>query len=176
MGLRDGRQAPDMPEGKGYAMRGAGATTVAIPREALWAIVTDERRLAAAIPGAETLHTVEAPDGRRIYAADVGIGVGPIRGTWLVTAEFAEEVPPEALVLYGGAKGPLGNSWGEGWVDLVDVPGGTEVRYAYAILIGGVVARVGGRLLDAAADRLIAKFFERLARAVAAETEAARSA
>ena len=136
----------------------------------------DERRLAAAIPGAETLHRADVPGGPRVYAADVGIGVGPIRGTWLVSAEFAEEDPPASLALFGGAKGPLGNSWGEGWVDLVDVPGGTEVRYAYAILIGGIVARVGGRLLDAAADRLIAKFFERLARAVAAEPEAVRTA
>jgi 2-furoyl-CoA dehydrogenase large subunit len=160
-----------MPDGKGYAMRGEGATVVPVPREALWAIVMDERRLAAAIPGAETLHRVDGPGQNRTYAADVGIGVGPIRGTWLVSAEFAEADPPGSLVLFGGAKGPLGNSWGEGWVDLVEVPEGTEVRYAYAILIGGVVARLGGRLLDAAADRLIAKFFARLARAVAAAPE-----
>lgn len=176
MGRREDHEAPQMPEGKGYAMRGEGATVVPVSREALWAIVMDERRLAAAIPGAETLHRVDEPGQNRIYAADVGIGVGPIRGTWVVSAEFAEEDAPASLVLFGGAKGPLGNSWGEGWVDLVDVPEGTEVRYAYAILIGGMVARVGGRLLDAAADVLIAKFFARLAKAVAAEPADARGA
>lgn len=176
MGRRDGREAPEMPEGKGYPMRGEGATVVPVPREALWAIVMDERRLAAAIPGAETLHRVDDEPGQhRIYAADVGIGVGRIRGTWRVSAEFAEVDAPASMVLFGGARGPLGHSWGEGWVDFVDVPGGTEVRYSYAILIGGMVAKVGGRLLDAAADTLIAKFFARLARAVAAEPEAAQS-
>lgn len=162
-----------MPEGKGYRMIGAGQTTVAVSPEALWAIVMDEQRLAAAVPGAETLHR-EDMDGIRIYAADVGIGVGRLKGIYRVTAEFAEEVPPRALVLYGGASGPFGRSRGEGWVDFVEVPGGTEVRYSYAILIKGPVAVVGGRLLDGAASMLIAKFFARLAGAVDAEDGAPR--
>lgn len=168
MSLRDGRDGPTMPEGRGYRMRGDGATRVAIPPEALFDIVMDETRLAAAIPGAETLHRTDV-DGVRMYAADVGIGVGRMKGTYRVTAEFAEVDAPRSLVLFGGARGPFGHSSGEGWVDLVPIPGGTEVRYAYAILIKGVVAAVGGRLLDAAAATLIDKFFARLARAVAAD-------
>lgn len=165
--LRGERSAPTMPEGKGYRMRGAGSTVVAIDRRALWDIVMDERRLAAAIPGAETLHRLEdAAD--RTYAADVSIGVGMIKGVWRVTARFAECVAPQSLVLFGGAAGPLGDSDGEGWVDFVDLGDRTRVDYAYAILIQGIVGRLGGRLLDAAADRLIAKFYERLARAAAA--------
>ncbi|WP_420393208.1 SRPBCC family protein [Acuticoccus sp.] len=163
--LRAGRPAPTMPPGNGYRMVGAGTVTVPIDRWELWDIVMDERRLAAAIPGAETLRRADE-DGARVYAADVGIGVGFVRGTWHVTARFAECVAPESLVLFGGARGPLGNSTGEGWVDFDDDPTGTRVSYAYAILISGTVARVGGRLLDAAAGRLIAKFFTRLAHAV----------
>ncbi|MEO1103821.1 MAG: SRPBCC domain-containing protein, partial [Pseudomonadota bacterium] len=156
---------PTMPEGRGYQMRGEGATTVSISRESLWAIVMDEARLAAAIPGADSLHRADIDD-MRVYAADVGIGVGKLKGTYRVSAEFAEETPPAALVLFGGATGPFGNSRGEGWVDFVDIPGGTQVRYRYAILIKGMVAVAGGRLLDAAAAALIEKFFTRLARAV----------
>lgn len=154
-----------MPDGKGYRMTGSGQTTVSVTPEELWAIVMDESRLAAAIPGAGTLHREDA-DGMRIYAADVGIGVGRLKGVYRVSAEFAEEIPPRELVLYGGAAGPFGRSRGEGWVDFVAVPEGTEVRYAYAILIKGPVAVVGGRLLDGAAAMLIAKFFARLADAV----------
>jgi len=162
-----------MPEGRGYQMRGEGATTVPVCREALWAMVMDEERLAAAIPGAETLRRSDEGD-MRIYAADVGIGVGRLKGTYRVTAEFAETSAPSSMVLFGGATGPFGSSRGEGWVDLLPVDGGTEVRYAYAILIRGAVAAVGGRLLDAAAARLIEKFFNRLARAM--EAEGAREA
>ncbi|MBJ3778234.1 SRPBCC family protein [Acuticoccus mangrovi] len=172
-GLRAGRDGPTMPEGKGYQMRGEGATVVSVSPEDLWAIVTDERRLAAAIPGADTLHRV-GEGMPRAYAADVGIGVGPVKGTYHVTAEFAEEEPPAALVLFGGAKGPFGHSSGEGWVDFRSVDGGTEVVYSYAILISGTVARLGGRLLDAAANKLIAKFFARLAKAIEADRVVAR--
>lgn len=166
--LRDGRDGPEMPEGRGYRMRGEGATTVSVSREALWAVVMDEARLAAAIPGADTLHRADA-DGMRVYAAEVGIGVGRMKGVYHVTAEFAETLAPASMVLFGGAKGPFGSSRGEGWVDFVDVPEGTEVRYSYAILIRGAVAVVGGRLLDAAADALIGKFFARLAGAARTE-------
>lgn len=154
-----------MPGGSGYRMSGVGTTLVSVDRRTLWQIVMDERLLASAIPGAETLRRADE-DERRTYAADVGIGVGFVKGTYHVTAAFAEALEPSNIVLFGGAKGPLGDSSGEGWVDFADEDGGTRVSYAYAILITGVVARVGGRLLDAAADRLIAKFFDRLARAV----------
>ncbi|GAB5378527.1 MAG: hypothetical protein AcusKO_49890 [Acuticoccus sp.] len=167
-GLRAGRDGPQMPDGKGYRMRGEGATTVPVAPHELWAIVMDEGRLAAAIPGAGTLHR-EDVDGVRTYAADVGIGVGRLKGTYRVTAEFAEMNAPSQIVLFGGARGPFGNSRGEGWVDFVSVPQGTEVRYSYAILIKGAVAVVGGRLLDGAAAMLIEKFFARLARAVTEE-------
>ncbi len=170
---REGRDGPVMPEGRGYKMRGEGATTVAVTPEKLWAVVMDERRLAAAIPGADTLHRADA-EGMRVYAADVGIGVGRLKGVYRVTAEFARMDAPTAIDLFGGATGPFGSSRGEGWVDFAPVPEGTEVRYCYAILIKGAVAIVGGRLLDAAAGALIAKFFARLATAAQEEADPAQ--
>ena len=167
--LREGRHEPAAPEGKGYAMRGAGSTVVAVSRPALWSIVTDHERLAAAIPGAQSLRR-EDRDGRRVFVADVAIGVGVLKGVFVVTAEFAEEVAPEAITLVGGARGPLGNSSGEGWVDFTEDPAGqTLVHYTYAILISGLVGAVGGKLLDRAANALIDKFFRRLGKAVRAD-------
>jgi carbon monoxide dehydrogenase subunit G len=168
---RDGRSEPTMPDGRGYAMRGVGSTVVSIPPEALWDIVMDEKRLAAAIPGAETLHRVDGEGEPRTYAADVGIGVGRLKGTYVVTAAFTETIHPAHFVLHGGAKGPFGQSSGEGWVDFTPVDGGTLVSYSYAILITGLVAKAGGRLLEAAADMLISKFFARLAQAVEKERD-----
>mgnify|MGYP001800557049 CR=1 FL=1 len=108
----------------------------------------------------------------RIYAADVSIGVSRFKGVYRVTATFTEETPHERITLVGGAKGPFGNSHGEGWIAFEPIPGGVRVHYTYALLIKGIVAKVGGRLLDAAADVLIAKFFSRLAKAVAKDDAA----
>ncbi|MEM7693488.1 MAG: SRPBCC domain-containing protein [Pseudomonadota bacterium] len=156
-----------MPEGRGYAMSGTGETLVPIAPDALLALIMDEARLAAAIPGADDLHRADE-DGVRAYAADVGIGVGRMKGTYRVTCRF-DEVDAGALTLTGGAKGPFGHSSGEGFVDLDPAPGGTLVRYTYAILIKGVVAAAGGRLLDGAGKLLIEKFFRRLAAAAGGE-------
>lgn len=167
------RDGPQMPPGRGYKMRGRGAVTVPIDRQALWQIIMDPERLAAAIPGAETLH--QTADDPRTYSADVGIGVGRLKGTYVVTAAFCEVREPEQIVLLGGAKGPFGRSNGEGWVRFADAPDGTTVEYTYALLIQGAVAVAGGRLLEAAADMLISKFFTRLARAVGGEPPQERS-
>ena len=164
-----------MPEGRGHRMLGGGTTVVPVNRRALWKIVMDEQRLAAAIPGAETLHRADQ-DGRQIYAADVGIGVGFLKGTFRVTADFVEAIEPTSIVLFGGARGSLGNSSGEGWIDFEQVEGGTRVTYTYAILITGAVAAAGGRLLDTAANTLIDKFFQRLARSVREERKQRRAA
>lgn len=169
--FRAGRDGPTMSQGKGHHLVGSGSTVVAVRRQRLWEIIMDEQRLAAAIPGAETLHRV-ADAAERTYAADVEIGVGPIKGTWRVHARFAETIEPSHIVLFGGADGPLGRSSGEGWIDFEAVEGGTRVTYSYAILISGLVAKVGGRLIDGAADRLINKFYERLAKAVREERRA----
>ncbi|ORE90425.1 molybdopterin binding aldehyde oxidase and xanthine dehydrogenase [Stappia sp. 22II-S9-Z10] len=170
--LRAGRAEPTMPEGKGHALRGGGSTVIAVRRQKLWDLIMDESRLAAAIPGAETLHRVEGAEDRT-YAADVGIGVGPIKGVWKVHARFAEVIEPAHIVLFGGADGPLGKSFGEGWIDFEPVDGGTRITYSYAILISGMVAKVGGKLIDGAADKLIEKFYARLEKAIRSERRAA---
>lgn len=162
----EGVPGPQMPPGRGYQMRGSGATTVPIAPQTLWDIVMDPARLAAAIPGAETLRQSDAAP--KTYAADVGIGVGRLKAIYRVTAEFADLEEPRAMVLFGGAKGRFGESSGEGWVQFEAVAEGTTVHYSYAILIQGMVAVAGGRLLDAAADMLIAKFFDRLAKSATA--------
>lgn len=167
---RGERNAPTMPNGRaGYAMRGEGSVVVATSREDLWDLVMDEARLSAAIPGAETLRRQDV-EGTRTYVADVKIGVGPVKGIYEVSVQFRECVPPAAAVLVGGAKGFLGRSAGEGWVDFEDVQGHaarTRVVWRYAVRIEGTVARVGGRMLDLAADKLIEKFFQRLAKSLA---------
>lgn len=165
---------PEMPEGRGYQMRGAGVTVVPIARAALWDLIRDHRRLARSIPGAEIVRELPGTDVPT-YEADVPIGVGRLRGTYTVTVAFEEMMEPDAVVLVGGAAGPFGKSRGEGWVNFVEHEEGTAVHYTYAVLIQGMVALAGGRLLDGAANALIDKFFKKLAQA-ARTSEAPSSA
>lgn len=161
---------PHLPPGDGYACVGAGSTTVAAAPEAIWAIVMDETRLAAVVPGAGSLHRVADPADHtfaeraddRAYAADVVMGVGPLKATYLVEVALKERTEPRFIRLEGGAKGPFGNSAGEGYVRFTPVAEGTRVDYRYAVLITGRVATLGGRLVDGLARSLIDRFFHLL--------------
>lgn len=74
-------------------------------------------------------------------------------------------VPPRSATLEGSATGALGFGRGVGRVTLTPDPeGGTWLVYDYTAEIGGKVAAVGGRLLDAAARLVIGRFFAALAR------------
>ncbi len=175
---------PEMPGGKGYPLVGLGSTTVEARPEAIWSIVMDETRLAETVPGARSLRRVLDPDDHAFmtraddhaYAADVAMGVGPLKATYLVEVALTDREPVRRLRLAGGARGPFGASAGEGFVALHPVGGGTRIDYRYAILITGRVASVGGRLVDGLADTLIERFFRLLSERVAGETAAGTDA
>jgi len=142
----------------GHALQGQGGTVVPAMPDEVWAILLDEQKLAAVIPGCHALEMT----GENAYRADVTLGVGPVKGRFVATVALQDLQPPYALRLVGGASGPLGTSQGEGHVTLRETAGGTKVEYSYTVAISGKVAAVGGRMMDGAARALINQFFKRL--------------
>ena len=142
----------------GHALQGQGSTFVPAAPEDVWAILLDERKLAAVIPGCHALTMT----GENAYRADVTLGVGPVKGRFVATVALQDLDPPHVLRLIGGATGPLGNSQGEGRVTMHQTAAGTRVDYTYSVQISGKLAAVGGRMMDGAARALINQFFKRL--------------
>ncbi len=142
----------------GHALEGRGSTAVPASPEAVWAILLDDAKLAAVIPGCHALEKT----GDDAYRADVSLGIGPIKGRFTATVALLDLDPPSALRLVGAATGPLGRSEGEGDISLRPTAGGTQVDYTYTVRISGKVAAVGGRMMDGAARALIDQFFKRL--------------
>lgn len=139
---------------------GEGTATVGAPPERLWAILFDPVTLQAIVPGA---HKVEKVTDTH-FRAEVTLGVGPVKGRYVVELSLSEPVPPRSVVLSGSAEGGLGAGRGSGRVTLEPTPeGGTVVSYSYEAAVGGKVAAVGGRLLDGAARVVIGQFFAALA-------------
>jgi 2-furoyl-CoA dehydrogenase FAD binding subunit len=116
--------------------------------------------LASLIPGAHSVQKV----GVHGFVADVSLGVGPVKGRYKASVDLFDLNPPHAVKLKGSARGALGSANGEGIIELVSTQTGTRLNYRYEAEIGGKVAAVGGRLLDAAARVVIRQFFEALAR------------
>ena len=145
-------------------------------RETVWAALNDPETLRRCIPGCESLERAE--DGT--LAAKVTAKVGPVSAKFAGTVALHDQVPPESYRLaFQGQGGAAGFAKGEAWVRLEAMPeGGTTMHYRSKASIGGKLAQVGARLVDASARKLADDFFERFAKEVtpAAPAEAAEPA
>jgi 2-furoyl-CoA dehydrogenase large subunit len=176
--LMVGEEAPP-PAGLGTAAKqekpkdgrditGKGAFEVSAAPSEVWRTLLDPEALKRVIPGCHEL-ILEAPNA---YRAEVSLGVGPVRGRFRARVLLSDLDEPHSARLSGSLAGPLGAASGGGVVGLSATEGGTRLVYDYAVTVSGTAAAVGGRLLDGAADIIIRKFFEGLARQVGKEETA----
>lgn len=150
---------PAVPLGDGRGVTGIGSILVDAPIGDVWNLILDEEALAKVIPGCHELDQV-APNN---YKAVMTIGVGPIKGKFNVAVALKDLIEPTALRLVGSASGTLGESQGEGQINLKAVEEmKTEISYQYAVLISGKAASIGGRMLDGATRSFINLFFAQL--------------
>jgi len=127
------------------------------PPDEVWSLLTDPSRLSRLLPGCERLE----PDGPDRYKAAVKFGIAAISGKYAGTLEFAEKKPPHSLVLKMDGKGLPGFVKGEGRIELIAKGASdTELTYTGEAQVGGVIASVGQRMLDAAARKIVQQFFE----------------
>ena len=153
-------------------MKLAGALTLPATPEEVWSLLTDASRLAPLLPGCERLE----PDGPDRYKAAVKFGIAAISGKYAGTLEFAEKKPPHSLVLKMDGKGLPGFVKGEGRIELAAKGSDTELTYSGEAQVGGLMASVGQRMLDAAARKIVQQFFESAKAELASARTAAKPA
>lgn len=128
--------------------------------ETVWRGLNDETVLKAAIPGCETL-TRTSPTS---FAAMVSIKIGPVKAKFSGQVELSDLDPPNGYRLSGKGNGGLaGFAQGGATVRLTPAAEGTVLAYAVDAQIGGKLAQLGGRLIDATARKLAGEFFENFA-------------
>ena len=137
-------------------MKIEGAYHLTANRQAVWDLLNDPIRLAKVLPGAEKLE----PDGPDRYKVTVKFGVAAISGKYAGSVELAEKNPPSSLKMRVDGKGLPGFMKGEGVINLSENGATTEVQYSGEAQVGGVIASVGQRMIEAAAKKIIHQFFE----------------
>src|SRR5712691_11496034 len=137
-------------------MKLEGRYTLPAPPEKVWALLTDPQRLAKLLPGCERLD----PDGPDRYKAAVKFALAAISGKYAGSLELAEKKRPRSMRMKIEGKGVPGFMKGEGDLELIDKRGQTELHYRGEAQVGGMIAAVGQRMLDAAARKIIQEFFE----------------
>ncbi len=142
-----------------------GETLIPAPREAVWRALNDPEVLRHAIPGCETIDKVSDTE----FAAKVVAKVGPVRATFTGQVQLSELDPPNGYRISGEGKGgPAGFAKGGATVKLSDADGGgTKLSYTVDAQIGGKLAQIGSRLIDATARSMAQDFFKRFSEQVA---------
>ncbi len=139
-------------------MKVEGSHRLAAPRERVFQVLTDPATVAKLLPGCEKLE----PAGPDTFRVKMKLGLAALSGAYEGTVKLSEARPPEHLRLSVASRGPWGFAEGDGALDLAEQDGKTEVRYAGELKVGGMIASVGQRLLDAAARMVLGQFFQSL--------------
>lgn len=137
-----------------------GSADIPRPREAVFDRLLDPGFFERCIPGCESIEEI-AP-GR--YETLVKTTVGPIRGSFKGTATLSDVVRPESCTLTVEGKSSVGHVRSVASVRLEETASGTRVHYTGHAKISGLLGRMGGRLLEPAAEKVAGEFFERLTR------------
>ena len=127
--------------------------------EEVWAVLMDPDAIKACLRGCRELR----PVGDNRYHADVTIGVGAVSGLFTALVELSEQSPPDSYRISVHATGKPGFAHGSAKVLLKRVESGTEVEVNASAEVGGLIARVGQRLIEGVARMTIAGFFSCLA-------------
>ena len=136
-----------------------GSQLITADRETVWAALNDAETLKACIPGCESLERTSPTE----LAATVVAKVGPVKATFKGEVELSDLNPPESYTISGEGKGGIaGFAKGGASVHLAEVEGGTQLDYAVDAKVGGKLAQLGGRLIDATAKKLADQFFTNL--------------
>ena len=139
-------------------MKLATSAVVPGPRERVFAALVDPEILRRCIPGCETL-TASGPDA---YEATLRIGVAGLKGSYGGKAAIRDKHPPESLTLSFEGKGGPGFVRGSAAIVLTEEGGGTRIACASDVQVGGLIAAVGSRFVEAAAKKLADDFFRQL--------------
>jgi carbon monoxide dehydrogenase subunit G len=125
--------------------------------EIVWDLLLDPQVLLQVIPGLESVDV--KPTGEILATAMVG--VGPVKGRFTGTLRLLDQQRPVHVRIVGEGKGGPGFMKGTCILDALEEGESTLVKYQAEVQIGGPLATVGQRLVDAATNSIMQQGFDR---------------
>lgn len=136
------------------------------PIDRVWDFLSDPHQLVTCVPGASLTEQVDD----RNYKGEVTLKFGPIKAKYAGAITF-EELDIESRTMKMKGKGL--DSKGKGSADMImngalkEIEGGTEVDYSMEVVIIGMLAQFGSRLItdvtNSIFDQFIGNFKAKLA-------------
>ena len=141
-------------------MRMSAERRIEAPRERVWAGLNDLAVMQRSIPGCKSLEWLDDDT----IDAEVRTRIGPIDTVFKGKLKLSERDPPNGCRLSGEGRGAAaGFASGSALIRLQQDGDGTLLSYDVNATVGGKLAQLGSRLIDAAAARLAEDFFKRFA-------------
>lgn len=127
--------------------------------EHTWAALNDPETLRQSMPGCESLERTE----HDMFVALLALRIGPVNAKFKGHLRLSDVVPLSGYNLhFEGQGGVAGFGKGSAHVQLAAEDGGTtRLRYKATAQVGGKIAQVGSRLVQATAAKMAEDFFKR---------------
>jgi carbon monoxide dehydrogenase subunit G len=136
----------------------AGEYTFEAPQELVWRALQDPEVLASVMPGGEDFKEV----GENEYEGKLNVRVGPVMGKFAATIKLSDIVELTSYNMVVDGNGAAGFVKASGRMELTRQGDSTTMVYDGDAQVGGRIASVGQRLLDASAKSIIRQSLEGL--------------
>ncbi len=140
-----------------------GEFRIEAPRTRVWRGLNDTEILKQCIPGCREIERLSETE----LEATAVLKVGPVKAPFKGKVTLSDLDTPNSYRIAGEGKGGVaGFARGEALVSLADADGATVLTYTATATVGGKLAQVGQRLLDATANKMAADFFGKFAEVI----------
>ncbi len=150
-------------------MQMTGSQLLPVSRDVAWAALNDPDQLKAALAGCEKFERQD--DGK--FTVVMTAAVGPVKAKFNSVVTLTDVIAPVSYAMtFDGQGGVAGFGRGTANVSLVEEWGANEnkqtrLNYSMNAQVGGKLAQIGQRLIDATAKKMADDFFVRFSKALA---------
>jgi len=137
-------------------MEMSGEQLIAAPQQAVWNGLNDPEVLKVCVPGCESI----TPSGDNEYQVLMVARVGPVSAKFKGKLTLSDIKPPDSYAIaFEGQGGAAGFAKGGAQVRLSTEGLTTRLAYDVKASVGGKLAQIGSRLIDATAKKVADDFF-----------------
>ena len=148
-----------------------GEQLIPASQQDTWNALNDPQMLKECIPGCEALERIADNE----YMVLMVSRVGPVSAKFKGKLTLSEVNPPRSYSLsFEGQGGAAGFAKGGAHVELSTQDSATKLSYEAKANVGGKLAQIGSRLIEAAAKKVADDFFRRFNEKVASSSHKAQ--
>ena len=137
-------------------MEMSGEQLIAATQAQTWAALNDPEILKACVPGCESIEKTAENE----YFVRMTARIGPVSAKFKGKLALSDLNPPNSYsIAFEGQGGVAGFGKGGAKVQLAPESSNTKLSYQVKANVGGKLAQIGSRLVDAAAKKLAEEFF-----------------